>query len=164
MDGESRLGTGEEGGESTEALPAPLAERLTRPLRVVVFTGAGLSAASGLATFRGAGGHWQRYRPEELATPEAFARRPEVVWEWYAARFRAATAAHPNAGHREIARWEGRFASSTVVTQNVDGLHQRAGTPDPVELHGSLMRARCAQCGDRLPMAEAVARPGVPPR
>ncbi|MCL4836825.1 MAG: NAD-dependent deacylase [Thermoanaerobaculia bacterium] len=158
------------GGErrAAEAPPAPLAGWLAGrpggPLRVVVLSGAGLSAGSGLATFRGADGHWQRYRPEELATPQAFARRPEVVWEWYAARFRAAAAAEPNAGHREIARWEGRFTSLTVVTQNVDGLHQRAGTPDPLELHGSLVRARCAACGERLPMADAVARPGAPPR
>ncbi len=151
--------------EEAGSPPPQLAARLQQgPLHVVVLSGAGLSAASGLATFRDADGHWARYRPQDLATPEAFATRPEVVWGWYAARFRAATAAAPNAGHLEIARWEDRFASLTVVTQNVDGLHQRAGSREPLELHGSLLRTRCTRCGQYLAMAEAMTRPGTPPR
>ncbi len=144
-----------------------LAERARAARRAVVFSGAGLSKESGLDTFRGPGGLWERMRPEELATPQAFARDPETVWRWYAWRWQQVAAAAPNPAHREIGRWESRFTSLHVVTQNVDGLHLAAGSSNVSELHGSLAFARCSVCSRREPMADAVARsaerpPGCP--
>jgi NAD-dependent deacetylase len=112
--------------------------------RIVVLTGAGISAESGVPVFRGAGGLWRNFRPKELATPEAFARQPGVVWEWYLWRRQRIAAAEPNGGHLAIARLEQRRPGVTVLTQNVDGLHQRAGSCSPIELHGNLWRVRCA--------------------
>jgi NAD-dependent deacetylase len=133
-------------------------ERLRAARTVVVLTGAGVSAESGVPTFRGEGGLWRNHRPEELATPEAFARDPCLVWEWYGMRRATVAACSPNEGHRALARWcledpERR----TLVTQNVDGLHERAlveaapgGRPPeaalPLTLHGSLVRVRCTAC------------------
>jgi NAD-dependent deacetylase len=116
---------------------------------VTVLTGAGMSAESGVPVFRGPGGLWRQFRPEDLATPEAFARQPEVVWEWYSWRRERIAAAAPHAGHRTIAALEQAKAGVTLLTQNVDGLHQRAGSRAPVELHGNLWRVRCAAgCGE----------------
>jgi NAD-dependent deacetylase len=115
--------------------------------RVVVFTGAGVSAESGLGTFRGADGLWEKFRPEELATPQAFARDPARVTRWYRERFAAMREALPNPAHRAIASWERLFPSLLVVTQNIDRLHQRAGSSDVVELHGTLWTWRCQRCG-----------------
>jgi NAD-dependent deacetylase len=98
--------------------------------------------------FRGSGGLWREFRPEDLATPEAFGRRPELVWEWYLWRRDRVAAAEPNEGHRTIARLERRRPGVTLLTQNVDGLHERAGSASPVELHGNLWRVRCVTgCG-----------------
>lgn len=141
----------------------PTPERARAAQRVVVFSGAGLSKESGLDTFRGAGGLWERMRPEELATPQAFARDPETVWRWYAWRWQQVAGAIPNPAHREIARWEGRFESCRVVTQNVDGLHLAAGSTGVLELHGTIAFARCSLCSRREPMAEAVARSAQAP-
>jgi NAD-dependent deacetylase len=132
--------------------------------RLVVFTGAGISQESGIPTFRDPGGLWESFRPEELATPEAFAARPAVVWRWYRWRFEKVRAAAPNAGHREIARWQESFPSLLVATQNVDRLHQRAGSRDVVELHGDIWTARCQRCGEETGMEDAIARGGEPPR
>ena len=128
--------------------------------RVVVLTGAGVSAESGVPTFRGEVGLWKRYRPEELATPEAFARDPRLVWEWYDWRRAKIASCRPNAAHRALARWALARSGVRLVTQNVDGLHTVAaraeaggGGPDPalpLELHGSLFRVRCTACGDRI--------------
>jgi NAD-dependent deacetylase len=116
--------------------------------RVVVLTGAGISAESGVPVFRGAGGLWRQFRPEQLATPDAFRRQPDLVWEWYLWRRARIAEAEPNEGHRVIARWQRQKPGLTVLTQNVDGLHERAGGPCPVELHGNLWRVRCAAgCG-----------------
>jgi NAD-dependent deacetylase len=127
--------------------------------RVVVLTGAGVSAESGVPTFRGAGGLWKQFRPEDLATPEAFARDPRLVWEWYAWRRTLVGECAPNAAHRALAEWALRRGMVTIVTQNVDGLHTRAargvaGSADPspalpVEVHGSLLRDRCSACDAR---------------
>jgi NAD-dependent deacetylase len=118
--------------------------------RLVILTGAGISAESGVPVFRGDGGLWRQFRPEQLATPDAFARQPELVWEWYSWRRARIAAALPNAGHRTIARWQQQRQGVTLLTQNVDGLHERAGSTDPVELHGNLWRVRCAGgCGYR---------------
>ena len=116
--------------------------------RVVVLTGAGISAESGVPVFRGAGGLWRQFRPEQLATPDAFERQPDVVWEWYSWRRARIAEAAPNAGHYTIARWQTQRGGVTLLTQNVDGLHARAGSPPPIELHGNLWRVRCARgCG-----------------
>jgi NAD-dependent deacetylase len=120
-----------------DAAIAAIHER--KPRNVVVFTGAGVSADSGIPTFRGAGGLWRNFRAEDLATPEAFARDPILVWEWYEWRRDLVRKAAPNAAHTAIARLQ----KAVVVTQNVDGLHSCAGSRDVIELHGNLFRARC---------------------
>ena len=126
---------------------------------IVVLTGAGVSAESGVPTFRGVGGLWNQFRPEDLATPEAFARDPRLVWEWYAMRRDTVIACEPNAAHHAMASFALRRGSMTIVTQNVDGLHARvarteAGSGDasaamPLELHGSILRDRCSECDAR---------------
>ncbi|HTY40537.1 MAG TPA: NAD-dependent deacylase [Thermoanaerobaculia bacterium] len=125
-----------------------MAERLAGNPRLTVVTGAGVSAASGIPTFRGPGGLWRRRRPEELATPGAFDRDPALVWEWYAWRRELVAKAAPNRAHEVLAAWSRRFSGFHLVTQNVDGLHERAGTGNVVRFHGSLFevscRARCA--------------------
>ena len=115
----------------------------SKPRRVVVFTGAGVSADSGIPTFRGPGGLWRNFRPEELATPDAFRNDPKTVWEWYEWRRGLIRDAKPNAAHEAIAR----LPDAIVVTQNVDGLHARAGAHDVVELHGNIFRVRCVREG-----------------
>jgi NAD-dependent deacetylase len=115
------------------------------PSRVVVFTGAGVSAESGIPTFRGPGGLWRNFRSEDLATPEAFARDPKLVWEWYEWRRGLVREAQPNEAHRAIAKLDDAPIKATVVTQNVDALHARAGSRDVIELHGNLFRVRCTR-------------------
>lgn len=124
-----------------------VADRLRAAPHILVLTGAGISAESGIPTFRGPGGLWKNYRPEQLATPEAFARDPKLVWEWYAWRRSLVAAAEPNAGHLALAKLEQRSSALLLVTQNVDGLHRRAGSHRVVELHGDLWTTRCVQCG-----------------
>jgi NAD-dependent deacetylase len=156
-----------------------LADRIRRAERLTILTGAGVSAASGVPTFRSAGGLWRAFRAEQLATPEAFAADPALVWEWYAWRREVVGGCRPNAAHDVIARWS-RRPGCTVVTQNVDDLHVRAGTERLVHLHGSLWELRCAgnegrrACGaswrdERVPLQElpprcacgALARPAI---
>ncbi|HEY0557338.1 MAG TPA: NAD-dependent deacylase [Thermoanaerobaculia bacterium] len=141
----------------------PVRDRVRTAERVVVFSGAGVSRESGLDTFRGAGGLWQQMRPEDLATPEAFRADPVRVWSWYAWRYRQAAAASPNPAHLAIARLETLFPSAWVVTQNVDGLHQRAGSHNLLELHGTINRAVCERCGGRRDMGEAIAESSAAP-
>jgi NAD-dependent deacetylase len=141
-----------------------LRSRIAEASRVVVFTGAGVSQESGLGTFRGRDGLWESFRPEELATPEAFARDPARVSRWYAERFAAMRAARPNAAHLAIASWEQRFPSLVVVTQNIDRLHQRAGSRDVLELHGTLWRSRCVACGREVDTEEIPEGGPFPPR
>jgi NAD-dependent deacetylase len=124
--------------------------------RVLVLTGAGISAESGLATFRGAGGLWDGHPVEQVASPEGFAADPELVWRFYSMRRRDAAAAEPNAAHRALAALEARIGERLLVaTQNVDGLHGRAGSRRVAEVHGSLWRARCSRCM-RPPFADDV--------
>lgn len=150
-------------------LDPDLAERVRRARSLVVFTGAGVSQESGLATFRGTPGDgppglWQTFRPEELATPEAFERRPDTVWSWYAERHRQAQSAQPNPAHHAIERLERFFPSFLLVTQNVDGLHHRAGSRRVVEVHGTLRTARCHRCGEEEEMNASVEKsPTAPP-
>ena len=130
----------------TVSLPA-LADRFHERVRVTVLTGAGVSAASGVPTFRGPDGLWQRYRPEDLATPQAFARDPKLVWEWYEWRRGLIAPLKPNPGHLAIAAMEKRFPDFLLITQNVDGLHRQAGNVKMVELHGNIWRTRCTAEG-----------------
>lgn len=137
----------------TSDSPAPFsvplqraADALARARHVCVVTGAGISAESGIPTFRDAlTGLWERFRPEDLATPEAFERDPDLVWQWYEWRRDLIRKAQPNAGHRAIVELGRRVPQLTLVTQNVDGLHQRAGSPCVVEYHGNILRDRCTQ-------------------
>jgi len=127
--------------------PPELLSWLRGVSRVVVLTGAGVSQESGLRTFRDAQeGLWAQYRPEDLATPAAFERNPRLVWDFYAARRLKAGEVAPNPGHFALAQLETRYPEFWLLTQNVDGLHQRAGSRRVIELHGSITRARCAAC------------------
>ena len=155
-----------------------LGRRINDARRVTILTGAGVSAASGVPTFRGSGGLWRTYRAEDLATPAAFHRNPELVWEWYDWRRGSIALCRPNPAHEVLARLS-RRPGVTLITQNVDGLHELAGTDDVIRLHGSIWRLRCAvDCGgvpasweDRrdaaagtaaaLPQLRRLARPGV---
>ena len=124
-----------------------LVSRLRSARSLVVVTGAGVSAASGVPTFRGDHGLWRQYRAEDLATPEAFAHNPTLVWEWYDWRRRVIAACKPNPAHDLLAKWSAR-PGFTLITQNVDGLHERAGTRHVIRFHGSIWELRCAAgCG-----------------
>jgi NAD-dependent deacetylase len=119
-------------------------QKLRPDTRIVVLTGAGISAESGIPTFRDAQeGLWSRFRPEELASPEGFLKNPKLVFDWYAWRRRKVLEARPNRGHEILALWEERFPQLSLITQNVDGLHQKAGSHRLVEMHGSLHRLIC---------------------
>ena len=129
-----------------------LAARLAGQPRITVVTGAGVSAASGIPTFRGPGGLWKSHRPEELATPEAFDRDPLLVWEWYAWRRELVAKARPNRAHEVLAAWSRRYPEFRLVTQNVDGLHERAGTQNVTRFHGSLFSLACrGRCPESAP-------------
>lgn len=142
--------------------PAALLDVLRCAGRVAVLTGAGVSAESGVPTFRDAQtGLWARYSPEELATPEAFRANPQLVWDWYAWRRKLVAQAVPNPGHRALAALQRQCRAFRLITQNVDGLHQRAGSRDVVELHGNIARVKCFDgCG----VVEAYDETGRPPR
>jgi NAD-dependent deacetylase len=133
----------------------PLVAAMRGASAVFVLTGSGISAESGLPTFRGVGGLWRNHRVEELASPEGFARDPALVWTWYNERKAAHQSAAPNAGHIALARIEGSFRRFTLATQNVDSLHLRAGSQNVLELHGSLREARCSGCDARRPLGES---------
>lgn len=139
-----------------------LAAALGAAQHVMVFTGAGVSKESGIPTFREAQtGLWARFDPDQLASPEGFARDPALVWAWYRWRKRLTMEARPNAAHEVIAWLATRLRKLSLVTQNVDGLHARAGSPELIELHGSLERVRCLGCGEVLPW-EAAGEAPVP--
>lgn len=125
-------------------IPAGLQAALAQAERVMVLTGAGISAESGVPTFRQAQtGLWAQYDPQQLATPQAFRRDPKLVWEWYTWRRELVGRAKPNAGHRALAEMAQRVPHLTLVTQNIDGLHQQAGSPAVIELHGNIYRTKC---------------------
>jgi NAD-dependent deacetylase len=145
-------------------IPQGLIRALAASRRPVVLTGAGMSAESGVPTFRDAlDGLWARFRPEELATPEAFADDPELVWRWYGWRRELVSAAAPNAGHLALVGLDGLLPGLRIVTQNVDGLHQRAGSDGVVELHGNLFANLCSRERAPVPVPAAWAGPGPPP-
>jgi NAD-dependent deacetylase len=147
---------------SSSLAPAVL-ERLRAARRVVALTGAGISAESGVPTFRDAQtGLWANHRAEELATPEAFLKNPRFVWDWYVWRRELTSAAQPNAGHFALVQLSELFPEWTLVTQNVDGLHARAGSRDVIELHG---RLSLTLCFDELTAVDAYEDDGkTPPR
>jgi NAD-dependent deacetylase len=137
-------------------------EWLTGATSLAVLTGAGISAESGIPTFRGAGGLWREYKPEDLATPEAFARDPRLVWEWYNWRRELIKKAQPNPAHHALVKLEIRIANFTLITQNVDGLHDMAGNGKILRLHGDIWRLRCTVCGANWPDRRAPL-PKLPP-
>ncbi len=122
-------------------------DRLRQARTVTVLTGAGVSADSGVPTFRGADGLWKNFRPEELATPEAFARDPKLVWEWYNWRRELLSTKAPNAAHEGLSLLEQRINNFWLITQNVDGLHAQAGSKNLSEIHGNIWKVRCTDCG-----------------
>ena len=124
-----------------------LKQRLTDARAVTVLTGAGISADSGVPTFRGADGLWRTYRAEDLATPEAFERDPRLVWEWYNWRRELIATKQPNAAHYALVELERRHDRFWLITQNVDGLHRTAGSRKLSEIHGNIWMVRCTGCG-----------------
>ena len=149
---------------------AELAELLRTHQPCVVLTGAGISTESGIPDFRSPSGIWAQYDPMEYATIDAFRRDPEKVWEFYALRLGVLAEAEPNAGHLALAELERRGRVQAVVTQNIDGLHQRAGSQEVVEVHGSIRTATCLECGTEArldaprplcPRCGAIMKPGV---
>jgi NAD-dependent deacetylase len=136
---------------------------LRRARRVVAFTGAGVSAESGVPTFRGAGGLWEGRPVEEVATPQGFRADPVRVWRFYEARRCNLASCRPNPAHEVLARWQQHFPAYTLVTQNVDGLHEAAGSRDVLHVHGSIWTVRCSRCG-RERHETATPLPEVPPR
>lgn len=131
--------------------------------RVAILTGAGISAESGIPTFRGKEGLWKTYRAEELATPSAFSQNPKLVWEWYDWRRDLIGPKEPNAGHKVLAHWEKIFPSFALITQNIDGLHQKAGSKNILELHGNIWKLRCTEEGTITENHEAPLKK-IPPR
>lgn len=129
-----------------EGLLKTVANILMNSKNAVVLTGAGISAESGIPTFRGKNGLWKKYKPEDLATPFAFQRNPRLVWEWYAWRMDLISRAKPNPAHITLAEMEKEGIIKAVITQNVDGLHFRAGSKNVIELHGNIWRVKCVNC------------------
>lgn len=121
-------------------------DRLTSAQMVTILTGAGISADSGIPTFRGNDGLWRNFRAEDLATPEAFERNPRLVWEWYDWRRQLIAGTSPNAAHYAIAAFESKVSRFSLITQNVDGLHGQAGSRHILELHGDIWKVRCTHC------------------
>jgi NAD-dependent deacetylase len=124
-----------------------LKEKLAAAGAITVLTGAGLSADSGVPTFRGADGLWRNFRAEDLATPQAFERDPRLVWEWYNWRRELIASKQPNTAHLALAELEGRCRDFWLITQNVDGLHRNAGSRKLSEIHGNIWNVRCTGCG-----------------
>ena len=157
------------------AIPDALVQQLRQAAHVVVLTGAGISAESGVPTFRQAQtGLWAQYDPQALATPQAFRRQPQLVWDWYAWRRELVAGVAPNPGHHALASMERQATRFTLITQNVDSLHQRAGSRAIIELHGNLSRTKCSREGrvvetwpesdarpPRCPVCGAFLRPDV---
>ncbi|KAL0099200.1 hypothetical protein PUN28_020047 [Cardiocondyla obscurior] len=146
-------------------------ETLASASNILILTGSGISAESGVPTFRGAGGFWRKYQAPSLATPEAFAANPSLVWEFYEYRRQLVSKVAPNKAHKAVADFQKRKLEEgkrvSIVTQNIDGLHQKAGASNVLELHGSLYRTRCTKCGDvvtneKIPICEALEGKGSP--
>jgi NAD-dependent deacetylase len=139
-----------------------LLERLSSATSVAALTGAGISAESGVPTFRGSEGLWKKFKPEELASFDAFIRNPDLVWEWYSYRKKLIAEVEPNAGHYALADMEKLFQGFAVITQNIDNLHQRAGSTRVYELHGNIERNYCIDCGRRYRTQELASATSAP--
>jgi NAD-dependent deacetylase len=135
---------------------------LVKKTKVVVLTGAGISAESGVPTFRGEEGLWKKFRPEELATFDAFMANPELVWEWYQYRRKIIEEIKPNPGHLALVEFQKHFDKFHLITQNVDGLHHQAGSKNVIELHGNIRRNKCIRCGKKYETLQGTA-PSTPP-
>ncbi len=143
-----------------------VADLLKGSPRITVLTGAGISVASGVPTFRDTGGLWEGVRPEVVATPEGFVRNPRFVWEWYQVRREKSLLLKPNRGHEVLAAWSHRYPDFTLITQNIDGLHERAGTKNTIRYHGSLMDVGCWEECDQSPYRwrdDTIPFPELPP-
>jgi NAD-dependent protein deacetylase/lipoamidase len=143
-----------------------IARRLRPDARITILTGAGVSAASGVPTFRGPDGLWKNFRPESLATPAAFQRDPRLVWEWYDWRRQILSTKKPNRAHEVLAAWSRRYSNLTLITQNVDGLHEKAGTENVIRFHGSIWEVGCWENCAQAPRRwwdETVPFPQIPP-
>jgi NAD-dependent deacetylase len=143
-----------------------LAEIVRKASRITVLTGAGVSAASGVPTFRGSGGLWRNFAAQDLATPEAFRRDPRTVWEWYNWRRERIAGCSPNPAHDVLACWSRRYPAFRLITQNVDGLHERAKTENVIRFHGSIWEVLCWERCPRSParwVDERVPLPAIPP-
>lgn len=136
---------------------------LSKETKVVVLTGAGISAESGVPTFRGENGLWKKFRPEELATFDAFMANPQLVWEWYEYRRKIIEEIKPNPGHLALVEFQNYFEKFDLITQNVDGFHHQAGSRNVVELHGNIRRNKCIGCGAQYESLEKTI-PGIPPK
>ncbi len=147
--------------QTTEAGIKDLKEKLWSAKSVAVLTGAGISAESGVPTFRGAEGMWKQFRAVDLATPEAFSRDPKLVWEFYNWRRQLIAPLSPNPGHFALAEIERRIPRFTLITQNIDGLHEKAGSRNIIELHGNLWKVRCIGC-ETVIDDQRVPLPGLP--
>jgi NAD-dependent deacetylase len=135
---------------------------LVKDTKVAVLTGAGISAESGVPTFRGEEGLWKKFRPEELATFDAFMANPQLVWEWYEYRRKIIDEIKPNPGHFALVDFQNHFDRFDLITQNVDGLHHAAGSRNVIELHGNILKNRCIGCGKKYETLEGIAQ-GTPP-
>ena len=136
---------------------------LSKKTKVAVLTGAGISAESGVPTFRGEEGLWKKFRPEELATFDAFMANPQLVWEWYEYRREIVEKIKPNPGHFALADFQNYFDKFDLITQNVDGLHHKAGSKSVIELHGNIRRNKCIQCEKKYESLEGTTE-GIPPK
>lgn len=140
-----------------------LKERLKLCKKLVIFTGAGISKESGIPTFRDADGLWKNFRIEELATPEAFEADPVRVWEWYLWRKEKIGECQPNSCHLLISKWEKEFENFNLITQNIDGLHRKAGNKKILELHGNIWFTRCLKC-EEIKEDLSFSYPSIPPK
>jgi NAD-dependent deacetylase len=146
----------------TPVISPGLSRRIGDARSIVAFTGAGVSAESGVPTFRGTDGIWSKLKPEELASMNAFMKNPSMVWEWYAHRKKIMSGIAPNPGHHALARMENLAPAFAVITQNIDNLHRRAGSRTVYELHGNIERNYCMKCGAPYGDDFEAAASGVP--
>ena len=145
-------------------IPEGLTSTLENANNVLVLTGAGMSAESGVPTFRDAqSGMWEKFKPEDLATPGAFRKQPKIVWDWYEDRRNTIRGVRPHAGHTALVEMEQYFESLLLVTQNVDSLHQQAGSSEVIELHGNIMQSICSETGLPIDSEWIASNPGRPP-
>ena len=143
-----------------EEIYEKIAQRLAASKRPFVLTGAGLGVASGLDTFRGEGGHWSKYRPEDLSSIHGFKKDPVLVWQWYNERIQKYLDVKPNDGHYALTELQNLLPTTTIVTQNVDGLQKRAGAKDVVEIHGSIFDLKCTgACSNSMKIIGELGRP-----